>query len=375
MPFLLPLFVHSYLDLVIDGRRDAADDFLHRSVSLLPIHTVLDLDHEFISPIDSLPITLPHILLSSNISPLSDILTTFKNLKLLRGGDQSDMWSRLANELKTYSWLGFRLTHWVGILMRVEPKIEWRVPSTKEFASNVSVSFRIQSTSSSTSHLLVTYLSIKDTNASLLSQFQSGLESDLSHQPPTTNSSDPSNEQTLKLGPAPKDPKLMREVDRIVTADAASSSAPPDPSSSKEPGATDVTMIDGTKTSLEAPVVPPLATDSHSPQVTAQVLGPTSQDLLPYPNNFRTLDLRREVELVREARKRIRLGPEAYAENKKTDPEVWKPSVCAFTIHDAGQTWAPDSPDLPLIWCWKRFKLDTRFIAWPLLDFQTTWRF
>lgn len=91
MPFLLPLFVHSYLDLVIDGRRDAADDFLHRSVSLLPIHTVLDLDHEFISPIDSLPITLPHILLSSNISPLSDILTTFKNLKLLRGGDQSDM--------------------------------------------------------------------------------------------------------------------------------------------------------------------------------------------------------------------------------------------------------------------------------------------
>lgn len=33
-PLLLPLFVHSYLDLVLVGYRDAADNFLARSVTL-----------------------------------------------------------------------------------------------------------------------------------------------------------------------------------------------------------------------------------------------------------------------------------------------------------------------------------------------------
>lgn len=55
----------------------------------------------------------------------------------------------------------------------------------------------------------------------------------------------------------------------------------------------------------------------------------------------------REVEKVREARKRIKLGAEAYAPGAtgaivttgkaKEKSEAAKPSVCLFTIHDAGE--------------------------------------
>jgi len=96
------------------------------------------------------------------------------------------------------------------------------------------------------------------------------------------------------------------------------------------------------------------------------LLSPFSSDLPPYPNSIRTIDVQREVELVREARKRIRLGAEAYyppeqqitaggsggqlgaglignggsSADKKEDraKKVGKPSVCLFTIHDAGDS-------------------------------------
>lgn len=94
------------------------------------------------------------------------------------------------------------------------------------------------------------------------------------------------------------------------------------------------------------------------------LLSPFPGDLPPYPNSIRTIDVQREVEMVREARKRIRLGAEAYyppeqqistgatgggslgaglsghGGDKKEDrgKKVGKPSVCLFTIHDAGES-------------------------------------
>lgn len=96
------------------------------------------------------------------------------------------------------------------------------------------------------------------------------------------------------------------------------------------------------------------------------LLSPFPSDLPPYPNSLRTIDVQREVELVREARKRIRLGAEAYypemnqngggqvgvgllssgggGEGGQKDAredkgkKVGKPSVCLFTIHDAGDS-------------------------------------
>lgn len=102
------------------------------------------------------------------------------------------------------------------------------------------------------------------------------------------------------------------------------------------------------------------------------LISPFPAELPPYPSTFRTLDVLREVEKVREARKRIRLGAEAYAPEGALIPKagggaqggaklgaallgadgaeaktgaaaredqrrgVGKPSVCLFTLHDTG---------------------------------------
>jgi transcription initiation factor TFIID subunit 5 len=117
--------------------------------------------------------------------------------------------------------------------------------------------------------------------------------------------------QPLKLGQHPRDPKLEKEVDRVL----------------RETG------------------------DEPSPPQRAQpgITPPTREDGPPLPPSFRVADVKREVERIREARKRIRLGPEAYA-----GPEVMlashhempkdakfsaaKPSVCLFTMHDTLDT-------------------------------------
>jgi transcription initiation factor TFIID subunit 5 len=83
-----------------------------------------------------------------------------------------------------------------------------------------------------------------------------------------------------------------------------------------------------------------------------ELISPFPADLPPYPSTLRTIDVMREVEKVREARKRIRLGAEAYApgavesqliraDGRKVNgqdaaSQAAKPSVCLFTVHDAG---------------------------------------
>lgn len=80
-----------------------------------------------------------------------------------------------------------------------------------------------------------------------------------------------------------------------------------------------------------------------------ELISPYPNELPPYPSTLRTIDVMREVEKVREARKRIKLGAEAYAETgsmlekgKEKRGErgegAAKPSVCLFTIHDAGES-------------------------------------
>ena len=65
---------------------------------------------------------------------------------------------------------------------------------------------------------------------------------------------------------------------------------------------------------------------------------PTPAELLPMPAQFKSIDVRREVEKILDARKRIRLNPNGYvAEN---DPQgigraQALPSVCAYTFRDA----------------------------------------
>ncbi|KAH9044827.1 TFIID and SAGA subunit [Lactarius pseudohatsudake] len=75
---------------------------------------------------------------------------------------------------------------------------------------------------------------------------------------------------------------------------------------------------------------------------TAGMVSPTTADLLPHPPTFKTVDVRREVEKVRDARKRIRLDPSAHsstdgntsqgvAARQRSLPSICASPCCAFS--------------------------------------------
>lgn len=141
-----------------------------------------------------------------------------------------------------------------------------------------------------------------------------GLQSDLGL--PTSTSEPPS--EPLKLGQASREPRFEKDMQRVLRNSGEDPTLPPGPGESAAEDPDD-------ENALEAP---------------AQGQG------LPYPGGFRVADVQREVEKVREARKRIRLGPEAFLNDGSVDPKeaqkqllpTAKPSVCLFTVHDSAQT-------------------------------------
>ncbi|KIM66256.1 hypothetical protein SCLCIDRAFT_1211492 [Scleroderma citrinum Foug A] len=93
------------------------------------------------------------------------------------------------------------------------------------------------------------------------------------------------------------------------------------------------------------------------PQTAPGVVSPTEADLLPHPSSFKTIDVQREVEKVRDARKKIRLEPSALTSvdlNSAQGPSARAkalPSICAYTLHDvgAGSPSCTFSPDVSLM--------------------------
>ena len=94
----------------------------------------------------------------------------------------------------------------------------------------------------------------------------------------------------------------------------------------------------------------------------ADLIAPTLAELPPHPTTYRTIDLLREVERVRDARKCLRIDPKLAAEaasGNAAKPEAWPgiqrtvglPSVCMYTFYDAedGLTISRISPDLTLM--------------------------
>lgn len=80
------------------------------------------------------------------------------------------------------------------------------------------------------------------------------------------------------------------------------------------------------------------------PTVPAGLISPTAADMLPRPPLFKTIDLRREVEKVRDERKRLRLEPSMLAMEKDPTSSAVNavraralPSVCAYTMYDVGE--------------------------------------
>lgn len=82
---------------------------------------------------------------------------------------------------------------------------------------------------------------------------------------------------------------------------------------------------------------------SMRPAASTEVVAPQVSDLPPYPPLFKTIDIKREVEKFRDARKRIKLDPSALAmERDVSGPQAAAararalPSICAYTLHDVG---------------------------------------
>ncbi|KZT44566.1 WD40 repeat-like protein [Sistotremastrum suecicum HHB10207 ss-3] len=124
----------------------------------------------------------------------------------------------------------------------------------------------------------------------------------------------------LKLGPAPLDEGLQQETERVLREEAMS-----DP------------MANAT-----------LSADLQyvRPTPAPGLVEPTAADLLPAPPTFKTVDVRREVERVRDTRKRIRLDPSLHQERDLLGfgPQANMararslPSIVAYTLHDTGDT-------------------------------------
>lgn len=73
------------------------------------------------------------------------------------------------------------------------------------------------------------------------------------------------------------------------------------------------------------------------------LISPTMTELPPHSSTFQTIDVKREVEKVRDARKRIRLEPSALLNFTPNNGQASAarsralPSVCAYTFHDVGE--------------------------------------
>lgn len=120
----------------------------------------------------------------------------------------------------------------------------------------------------------------------------------------------------LKLGPAPVPEDLRSEAERVY----------------KDQIAAEQGTVAQHDTFNLRPTVP-------------GVVSPAESDLLPMPPSFKTVDVKREVERVRDARKRIRLDPSAASSVDPNSPQSAVararalPSISAYTLHDTGEGW------------------------------------
>jgi transcription initiation factor TFIID subunit 5 len=116
----------------------------------------------------------------------------------------------------------------------------------------------------------------------------------------------------LKLGLAPQSEEFRTEMERVMRERA---------------------MIDRD---------PAAQYDIHyiRPATIPGVNAPSESDLPPHPPNFKSIDVEREIEKIRDARKQIRLEPSALNNIDLNSPQAGiarskaLPSICAYTLHD-----------------------------------------
>ncbi|SCV69766.1 BQ2448_1160 [Microbotryum intermedium] len=303
-PILLPLFVHSYLDLVLVGYREAADQFMHR---FGPHHTPSD----------------PHVV---------RMLSSIRNADHVKESEEATRWRKESYNIRLSERGWGLLLGWLqggGLALSLEGT-ESR--GRDRVLAIINERVKVDAMPGPPSKTPTGY--------GLLSKF-AGRE-------PSSKGLDP-----LKLGPAPVDPNLEREVARQVKDDAANDAMDTSiPTANGINGST--TTNDPTRGAGSTPLAIEFA-DASPHAVNVPLVAPAPSDMLPMPQTLRTIDVMREVEKVREARKRIKLSAEAYVAVPATTTttngsgdkvgvplgqvtEAAKPSVCIFTIHDAGDS-------------------------------------
>lgn len=144
---------------------------------------------------------------------------------------------------------------------------------------------------------------------------------------PTTTHLDSLNKSTiLKLGPPPKTDKLKEQV--VVTLQEGANTNSNGDIEMAQPNGEEGQDVEMKQQILIKEVEPDV-----DPEVTSPEAGETFP---PIPQVFRTADLKREVEAVRDKRRMIRLGPGANI-GKSVGPTTVLPSVVAFTVFDGGE--------------------------------------
>lgn len=321
LPILLPVYIHSFIDLILLGYRDQAEVIYN--------HFVADY--------------------ASTKPDIVNLLGSLKTPAQISESEAANRWrkERYVVRMTRRGWS--LLLGWLqgGVQMQMVPSTVTATTSGSTSNQEVAERGREKMLGIINERVKVEVLDMKTAaaaGASLQDRLgEGGLESELSIQGPDGKATVPSasgaQQQVLKLGPMPTDPKLDKEVQRVLQADAK------DAQGTSTNGSTDIDMRDASTSH-------PAKSSTTNQQTTLEPV--SASDLPPYPPSFRTVDVKREVEKTREARKRIRLGPVAK-ESTNTDGSTAitttmpgssvttgakynLPSVCMFTIHDSGDT-------------------------------------
>ncbi|EJD55553.1 WD40 repeat-like protein [Auricularia subglabra TFB-10046 SS5] len=297
-PILFPIFCHFYLDLVEQGLKEAAADFFRTFSPSLATHHLLTLRH------------LQSLSLPAHVTQ-DELARRFRNEKYVLRMSRS----------------GFRLL------------VGWLTEGTGGEATGAGDGFAGDSSRRGRSavmqvvnnHITVEVLPSAGGTAVAASTWEdnTGLVSALipngagGSSAPGVSAPQAFNSirKDLRLGLPAMDDGLRDEVERTLREESVMNGE---------------AMANGARhydmNTLPRPFAPP---PNGYPV-------PTPQEQLPMPPQFKTVDVRREVEKIRDARKRIRLDLPGFASvSVDADPAVRAralPSVCAYTFQDASDS-------------------------------------
>ncbi|KAI0778289.1 TFIID and SAGA subunit [Trametes elegans] len=299
-PILFPIFCHFYLDLVQQGFREAAQDFYSAFSSSLPSVHYPTLNHLS-------TITLPYHVQTDEVAQRFRtekyiVRMSRSGFSLLIGWLTEGTGGEPSGSGEGFS--GEKGKRGRAAVMRVvNNHLRFEVTST----ATSSVSPRAWEESTGFISAVVPQTNGSTTDATAFN----------------------ASKGELKLGPAPIPEDLRAETERTLQ---------------------DQAMVDhdpGARYDLQfARQAPPPG-----------LVSPTLAELPPHPPMFKSVDVKREVEKVRDARKRIRLDPSVLnGANVNTAQSAAVraralPSICAYTFHDVGEgiPCCEFSPDISLL--------------------------